>query len=299
MASVQEVISSGDVEKIKQRRTACKRMLAVLNAQLDTKLVKTDNKFDHSEIERNKVLDDFSKVKRYYSEFEELHFAYLSSLPELEDEQEENKVLDIQAKYYNGVCAVAQSLLGLFEDYKSSYKSLKGAESDLSKNNMEEESKVLAQQSVQNKIIIAERTFKRALLEYTTNKEDAQGLVNMVADQDYSAMIELTNIRGLPILDTKEALMKSMDTVTSAADQYLSALEAQHGVGKAEDKITSKFDQGAEYNLVSQLKKILHFMHSAVTESGLRVSSSAVTPLPAPASGISVLPPVTPRPSAI
>ena len=78
MASVQEVISSGDVEKIKQRRTACKRMLAVLNAQLDTKLVKTDNKFDHSEIERNKVLDDFSKVKRYYSEFEELHFAYFS-----------------------------------------------------------------------------------------------------------------------------------------------------------------------------------------------------------------------------
>ena len=299
MASVQEVISSGDVEKIKQRRTACKRMLAVLNAQLDTKLVKSDNKFDHSEIERNKVLDDFSKVKRYYSEFEELHFAYLSSLPELEDEQEENKVLDIQAKYYNGVCAVAQSLLGLFEDYESSYKSLKGAESDLSKNNMEEESKVLAQQSVQNKIIIAERTFKRALLEYTTNKEDAQGLVNMVADQDYSAMIELTNIRGLPILDTKEALMKSMDTVTSAADQYLSALEAQHGVGKAEDKITSKFDQGAEYNLVSQLKKRLHLMHSAVTESGLRVSSSAVTPLPAPASGISVLPPVTPRPSAI
>ena len=161
---------------------------------------------------------------------------------------------------------------------------------------MEEESKVLAQQSVQNKIIIAEQTFKRALLEYTTNKEDAQGLVNMVADQDYSAMIELTNIRGLPILDTKEALMKSMDTVTSAADQYLSALEAQHGVGKAEDKITSKFDQGAEYNLVSQLKKRLHLMHSAVTESGLRVSSSAVTPLPAPASGISVLPPVMPRP---
>ena len=111
-------------------------------------------------------------------------------------------------------------------------------------------------------------------------------------------MIELTNIRGLPILDTKKALMKSMDTVTSAADQYLSALEAQHGVGKAEDKITSKFDQGAEYNLVSQLKKRLHLMHSAVTELGLRVSSSAVTPLPAPASGISVLPPFTPRPSA-
>ena len=86
MASVQEVISSGNVEKIKQRRTACKRMLTVLKDQLDLKLVKSDNKFDHKVIERSKVLDDFSKVKKYYSEFEELHFAYLSSLPELEDE---------------------------------------------------------------------------------------------------------------------------------------------------------------------------------------------------------------------
>ena len=121
----------------------------------------------------------------------------------------------------------------------------------------------------------------------------------MVVDLDYSAMVELTDIRGLPILDTKEALMKSMDKVTSAADQYLSALEAQHGVGKAEDEITSTFDQGAEYNLVPQLKKRLHLMLSTVTESGLRVSSSAVTALLAPASGISVLPLVTPRPSAI
>ena len=101
--------------------------------------------------------------------------------------------MDAQAKYYNGVCAVAQSLLGLFDDYESSYESLKGAQSNLSKSNEEEESKILAQQSVQDKIVIAERTFKRALLEFTTNKEDAQGLVNMVVDLDYSAMIELTD----------------------------------------------------------------------------------------------------------
>ena len=63
MASVQEVISSGNVEKIKQRRTACKRMLTVLKDQSDLKLVKSDNKFDPKIIERSKMLDDFSKVK--------------------------------------------------------------------------------------------------------------------------------------------------------------------------------------------------------------------------------------------
>ena len=91
MASVQEVISSSDVEKIKQRRTACKRMLSVLKTGLELKLVKSGDNFDHSKIFRSKVHDDVAKVKKYYKDFEDLHVAHLSCLPELDDIDEENK----------------------------------------------------------------------------------------------------------------------------------------------------------------------------------------------------------------
>ena len=53
MASVQEVIASFDLEKIKGRRAACKRMLSILKKQLEKKLVKTGtdpDAFDHAKI---------------------------------------------------------------------------------------------------------------------------------------------------------------------------------------------------------------------------------------------------------
>ena len=65
MASMQEVIASFDLVKIKGRRTACKRMLSVLKNVLDTKLVKAGEEFDHARIARSKVQEDFLKVKKY------------------------------------------------------------------------------------------------------------------------------------------------------------------------------------------------------------------------------------------
>ena len=41
MASVQEVIASLDLEKIKGSRAACERMLSILKKQLETKQAKT------------------------------------------------------------------------------------------------------------------------------------------------------------------------------------------------------------------------------------------------------------------
>ena len=63
---MQEIIASFDADKIKQRRTACKRMLSVPKAQLDVKLVKSGDIFDHTKIARDKGLDDFSIVNKYY-----------------------------------------------------------------------------------------------------------------------------------------------------------------------------------------------------------------------------------------
>ena len=68
MASVQEVIASFDLEKIKGRRAACKRMLSILKKQLEKKLVKTGtypDAFDHAKIPRIKVLDDVTKIRKY------------------------------------------------------------------------------------------------------------------------------------------------------------------------------------------------------------------------------------------
>ena len=94
MASVQEVIASFDLGKIKGRRAACKRMLGILKKQLETKLAKTGSdpeEFDHAKIPRIKVLDDFSRVWKYRKDFEELHAAWMSCRPEDEDEEEERK----------------------------------------------------------------------------------------------------------------------------------------------------------------------------------------------------------------
>ena len=116
MASVQEVIASFDLEKIKGRRAACKRMLSILKKQLETKLAKTGSdpdEFDHAKIPRNKVLDDFSKVRKYHKDFEELHYAWLSCRPEDEDEEEEKKLTEKDDSYYEEVTTIAQELSAL------------------------------------------------------------------------------------------------------------------------------------------------------------------------------------------
>ena len=72
-------------------------MLSILKKQLETKLAKTGadpDEFDHAKIPRNKVLDDFSKVRKYHKDFEELHYAWWSCRPEDEDEEEEKKLAE-------------------------------------------------------------------------------------------------------------------------------------------------------------------------------------------------------------
>ena len=124
MASVQEVIASFDLEKIKGRRAAWKRMLSILKKQLETKLAKTGadpDEFDHAKIPRNKVLDDFSSVRKYLKDFEELDCAWLSCRHEDEDEEEEKKFSYYEFAYYNEVVSVARELLELSDQYEESY----------------------------------------------------------------------------------------------------------------------------------------------------------------------------------
>ena len=150
MASVQEVIASFDLVKIKGRRTACKRMLSVLKNVLDTKLVKAGEEFDHARIARSKVQEDFLKVKKYQQDFEELHFAYLSCRPENADAEEEKRLVEVDDNYYMEVMAIVQGLLEINDKYEASYQIFEDNRHDPGKQKQEEEAKenaaVLAQE---------------------------------------------------------------------------------------------------------------------------------------------------------
>ena len=285
MASVQEVIASFELEKIKGRRAACKRMLSILKKQLETKLAKTGadpEEFDHASIPRKKVQDDFSKVKKYHQDFEELHYALLSCRPEDEDAEEERKLAEKDDTYYEEVIAVAQELLELSDQYEASYQLFADSKPDPDKDKLKAESKAstaLATQEEETKkqehIVLKERLFDRAWAVYSTHKKEAAEMVKHADGFEFAAMVGSEIIRGLPVFEAKEDLVKSLETVTHAADELLAAMEAQIGVGKAQDKV--RFDQPQEYMSAMELKGRLHLMLSAKVEHNAK-SIQSVAP---------------------
>ena len=281
MTSVQEVIASSDSEKIRGRRTACKRMLSILKKQIEIKLVKSESnpeEFDHAKIERKKVKDDYSKVDRYYKDFEELHFAFLSFRPEDADEVEEKKLSEKDDNYYEEVIAVAQELIQISDQYEASYRLYEDTKPDPSKEKLDEEAKATAAQEGAVKqvevIIVKQRAFDRAWAVYSTHKKEAAEMVKHAEGLEFAAMVKSEFIRGLPVFDAKDDLVKNLDAVTNAADDLLAALEAQMGVGKAQDKI--RFDQPQEYISAMELKGRLHLMLSARMEYNTSGRQSSV-----------------------
>ena len=124
-------------------------MLSILKKQIETKLVKSGSnpeEFDHAKIERKKVNDDYSKVDRYYQDFEELHFAFLSLRPEDADEVEERKLSEKDDDYYEEVTAVAQELMQLNDQYEASYRLYEDTKPDPFKEKLDEEAKATAAQ---------------------------------------------------------------------------------------------------------------------------------------------------------
>ena len=198
MASVQEVIASFDLEKIKGRRAACKRMLSILKKQLETKLAKTGadpEEFDHASIPRKKVQDDFSKVKKYHQDFEEPHYALLSCRPEDEDAEEERKLAEKDDTYYEEVIAVAQELLELSDQYEASYQLFADSKPDPDKDKLKAESKAstaLATQEEETKkqghIVLKERLFDRAWAVYSTHKKEAAEMVKHADGFEFAAI---------------------------------------------------------------------------------------------------------------
>ena len=64
------------------------------------------------------------------------------------------------------------------------------------------------------------------------------------------------------MFEAKEDLVKSLEAVTIAAEELLAAMEAQIGVGKAQDKV--RFDQPQEYTSSVEMSERLHKMLTAL-----------------------------------
>ena len=92
---------------------------------------------------------------------------------------------------------------------------------------------------------------------------------------EFPAMVESVVVRGLPVSEAKEDLVKSLEIVTNAADELLAAMEAKLGVGKAQGKV--KFDQPQEYTSAMEMKGRLHLMLSAKLEYNSRSKQPVVT----------------------
>ena len=83
--------------------------------------------------------------------------------------------------------------------------------------------------------MVNERLFDRAWAVYSTYKKEAAEMVKHADGLEFAAIVESEIVRGLPVFEAKEDLLKSLEAVTNAADELLAAMEARMGVGKAQD----------------------------------------------------------------
>ena len=77
MASLDEVISGGEAEAIKRKRTAIQSMITVIRKSLERLLVKSDKGFDHGNIPYLRVIGEHSKLVDYHKKFDTIHEAYI------------------------------------------------------------------------------------------------------------------------------------------------------------------------------------------------------------------------------
>ena len=75
MASVEDVISTMDPEKIKRKRSSIQGMMTINRNNLTRLLVKTAGKFDHVNIHRIRVEGEFTCLRDNLEKFKMIHEA--------------------------------------------------------------------------------------------------------------------------------------------------------------------------------------------------------------------------------
>ena len=85
----------------------------------------------------------------------------------------------------------------------------------------------------QEDIVVKERLFNKTWAIYSAHKKQAAGMLKHADGLEFAGMVESENIQGLPVFEAKEDLVKSLEAVTTAAEELLAAMDSQVGVGKA------------------------------------------------------------------
>ena len=224
---MQEIVSTKDPDEIKKRRSTIKRKVTTIQNHMVDLLVKTASRFDHTKIERTKVLNDLATLKKTQESFEEIHDAYMHFRVEGKDETDEENLLLKEDKYYYEVVDKICESLGLCAKYEESYKTFMAAkpDPDLAKKEAEEKStkealakqlqeeELLRKQEVENatkvenerikkdrrtNVVKKELGFKDALGKYRTARKGAEDMTKfareLTREQIVSQVMEFSHV---------------------------------------------------------------------------------------------------------
>ena len=156
--------------KIKAARGTAKGQVTKFCKNLQTDLVKEDDKFLLDEIESDEVQELYQKLSRSLSDFEDLHARYLDYRKVEEDATVEKAALDIEEKY---AAEVSDNYSAVKRSYVKYRKAL-AASIEEEKEKIEEEKK---NRDEEKKIAVLTKELKTAKAELESKKKAALGVV--------------------------------------------------------------------------------------------------------------------------
>ena len=122
MATLEDVISTQDPERIKKKRSTIQKLATGVRNILDKLLVRTAGQFDHSSIKRLEVHGHHANLKKHYANFQVIHEAYMEFRAKGKDAAKEETLVLQDEKHFEELRTKIFESLQLIEDYEESYK---------------------------------------------------------------------------------------------------------------------------------------------------------------------------------
>ena len=121
MASVEDIVASQNFDAIKRKRSSTQSMITIVSKSLN-KLLKTENgNFDHSAIDRSRVLSEHGKLVKFHENFDVIHQAFIEFREIGENDSAESLLVEQDEQHYNEVVDKIYGSLKLFEQYEKSF----------------------------------------------------------------------------------------------------------------------------------------------------------------------------------
>ena len=274
MASVEDIVASQNFDAIKRKRSSTQSMITIVSKSLN-KLLKTENgNFDHSAIDRSRVLSEHGKLVKFHENFDVIHQAFIEFREIGENDSAESLLVEQDEQHYNEVVDKIYGSLKLFEQYEKSF----GLSNPAEPNSVNSESKIMTdtepvtgtanKDQIRAAVIKAELLFNESMGLLRTAKAKAAELVafakDMSTEQLASQVKESFCVRSMPCSDTKATLLDRLKQVILNADMWRIAVEAESGVLKAKDIVV--FDKVKEDAEVQDIICVLDLIISAKAE---------------------------------